>query len=150
MKPIFSRVARHAAVLVPALSLMLAPLAAHASRTKNPDQERQDSVRFEEPGLGGRAGIIEEFNLGPVGMSVVKQQEQRPNAGGNRLLSGRVIEMDGNTLYVERNGVVVPLDVSALRITKQPKVGQEIIATYAVDQTRNVALSLAGEVAANQ
>jgi hypothetical protein len=40
----------------------------------------------------------------------------------------------------------VALDMSALRITKQPKVGQEIVASYAVKGTRNVCLSLAGEV----
>jgi hypothetical protein len=147
MKPIFSRAARRAAVLLPALSLMLAPLAANAARTSNPDQDRQRSTQFEEQGVGGRAGIIEEINMGPTGMDVVKQQQHPLKTGELRELSGRVIELDGNTLYVERNGVVVPLDMSALRITKQPKVGQEIIATYQVDQTRNVALSLAGEVA---
>lgn len=47
-----------------------------------------------------------------------------------RVLSGRVLELKGKTLYVDRGGVVVPLDTSALRITKQPKVGQEIIASY--------------------
>lgn len=149
MKPIYSRIARHAAVIVPALSLLLAPLAANAERTRDPDQERQKSQQFGEPGLGGRGGIIEEFNLGPTGMDVVKQQDRSLNMKDNRMLSGRVIEQNGSTLYVERGGVVVPLDLSALRITKQPKVGQEIVATFTVDQTRNVALSLAGEVANN-
>ncbi|MFL5347578.1 MAG: hypothetical protein ACJ8AT_22560 [Hyalangium sp.] len=126
---------------------MLAPLAANAARTRDPDRERQEGQRFEEQGVGGRAGIIDEINMGPTGMDVTKQRAPKPNLEGNQVLSGRVIEMDGNTLYVERNGVVVPLDMSALRVTKQPRVGQEIIATYAVDQTRNIALSLAGEVA---
>lgn len=147
MKPIFSRAARRAAVLLPALSLMLAPLVSNAELTRDPDRERQRGSQFEEPGLGGRAGIIEEINMGPTGMDVVKQQGPQLKPGENRLLSGRVIELDGNTLYVERGGMVVPLDMSALRITKQPKAGQEIVATYTVDQTRNLALSLSGEVA---
>lgn len=147
MKLNFPRVARRAAALLPALSLMLAPLAAHANRTKDPDRERQDGAQIPEWGVGGRAGAIEEFNFGPTGMDVIKQRELRQHGGGNRLLSGRVVEMDGRTLYVAREGMVVPLDLSALRITQQPKVGQEIVATFVVDDTRNVAMSLAGEVA---
>jgi hypothetical protein len=147
MKLLFSRTARRAALFLPALSLMLAPLAAQANRPRDPDREQGQSMRFEETGLGGRAGIVEEFNFGPTGMDVVKQREPHSLGGGNRLLSGRFVEMKGHTLYVERDGVVVPLDISGLRITKQPKAGQELIATYDVDQTRNVAVSLSAEVA---
>ncbi len=150
MKPIFPRAARRAALLLPALGLMLAPLAAHASRMEAPNREGPKSQNFEEYGVGGRAGIIDEINMGPVGMNVVKQEQFQQNAGDARVLSGRVVELNGNTLYVERGGMVVPLDMSALRITRQPKVGQEIIASYTVDRTRNIALSLAGEVAAKK
>jgi hypothetical protein len=72
-------------------------------------------------------------------------REDRRDEGGTRLLSGRVVDMKGRTLYVERQGVVIPLDVSALRINKTPKVGQQVIAEYQVAQNQNVALSLAGE-----
>jgi hypothetical protein len=147
MKLLFSRTARRAALLLPALSLMLAPLAAQAHRPQDPDADRQ---QVDEQGLGGRAGIVEEFNFGPTGMDVIKQREPNSLGGGNRLLSGRFVEMKGHTLYVERDGVVVPLDISGLRLTQQPKAGQELIATYDVDQTRNVAVSLSAEVAAAQ
>src|SRR5512139_395660 len=141
MKPTFPTVLRRTALWLPALSLMVAPLAAHAKYRADAEAQPQESQRFEEQGVGGRAGIVEEFNLGPAGMDVIKQRENRTDAGGNRLLSGRVVELKGQTLYVERDGVVVPLDLSELRINKQPKPGQQIIATYQVDRTHNVARS---------
>ncbi|MBN1203753.1 MAG: hypothetical protein JXB05_02370 [Myxococcaceae bacterium] len=144
MKPIIPNLVRRAALLLPALGLMLASSVAQARDSEDPDRDRQNAQGQEEP--WGRAGAIEEFNFGPSGTDVTLQREERRDEGGTRLLSGRVIELKGQTLYVEREGVVVPLDVSALRIHKQPKEGQEIIASYQVNQTDNVALSLAGEV----
>jgi hypothetical protein len=144
VKPIIPRACRRVAVVLPALSLMLAPLAAQTKERADPERESQRATRPDD--AGGRAGVIEEFNLGPPGTDVGLRRQERQGEGGTRLLSGRVVGMRGRTLYVERNGMVVPLDVSALRIHKQPKVGQQIIATYDVDQTQNVAVSLAGEV----
>jgi hypothetical protein len=146
MKPIIPSALRRAAVLLPAFSLLLAPWAAFAAERANPD--RRGDQQLEELGTGGRGGIIEEFNFGPTGMDVIKQRPPPTGQGETRLLSGRVVELKGQTLYVERRGVVVPLDVSALRLTQKPKVGQEVIASYQVAQTHNMARSLSGEVGA--
>ncbi|HYH99866.1 hypothetical protein [Hyalangium sp.] len=145
MKSISLRSFRRAAALVPAFGLLLAPLAAQSREREDPNRDRAGEFNVEE-GVGGRAGIIEEFNFGPLGTDIMLNREDRRDEGGTRLLSGRVVEIRGRTLYVERQGVVVPLDMSALRIKKQPKVGQEVIAEYQVSRTQNVALSLAGEV----
>jgi hypothetical protein len=147
MKPIVQKSVRRAAVLLSAAGLLLAPLAAQSrEREESETRDRQqEGLQDREP--WGRAGIIEEFNFGPPGTDILLNREDRRDEGGTRLLSGRVVEMKGRTLYVERQGVVIPLDVSALRVKKAPKVGQQIIAEYQVAQTQNVALSLAGEVA---
>lgn len=150
MKPNTPRMCRRVAVLLPALSLMLAPMASNARERElsELDGVNPDDRRIPELGTSGRAGAIEEFNLGPAGTDITLQREDRGDEGGTRLLSGRVVGIQGRTLYVERNGAVVPLDMSALRIKKQPKVGQQVIAEYQVNETRNICLSLAGEVAA--
>jgi hypothetical protein len=135
---------RRAALVFSTLGLMLASSAALGREHPEPDRQRQSTQEL--PEQMGRAGAIEEFNFGPPGMDVILQREDRRDEGGTRLLSGRVIDLKGRTLYVEREGVVVPLDVSALRIHKEPKEGQQIIASYRVSRTDNVALSLAGEV----
>jgi hypothetical protein len=151
MKPNIPRACRRVAVLLPALGLMLAPLASSAREREKELNEafgpNQEDIRVPELGTTGRAGAIEEFNFGPPGMDVILQREDRRDEGGTRLLSGRVVDIQGRTLYVERQGTVVPLDMSALRIKKQPKVGQQVIAEYQVDQTQNVCVSLSGEVA---
>jgi hypothetical protein len=145
MKSISLRSFRRAAALLPAFGLLLAPLAAQAMEREDPSRDRVGESIPEE-NIGGRAGIIEEFNFGPLGGEALLKRQDTQDEGGTRLLSGRVVELKGRTLYVERNGVVVPLDMSALRIKKQPKPGQQIIAEYQVARTQNIALSLAGEV----
>lgn len=147
MKPTIPSALRRAALCLPALSLMLAPLSVQAKERADTDSRTQ-TQQLGEQGVGGRSGIIDEINMGPTGMDVTKQRENRE--GDKRMLSGRVLEKKGDTLYVEREGVVVPLDLSELRIKKEPKPGQEIVATYAVDETRNIAQSLAGEVTGGQ
>lgn len=144
MKPINPRACRRVAVLLPALGLMLAPVASSAREKELSEAfgPNQKNIELPEQGTSGRGGAIDEFNFGPPGTDVGQQQDK----GDTRLLSGRVVGVQGRTLYVERNGAVVPLNMSELRIKKQPKVGQAIIAEYQVDQTQNVALSLAGEV----
>ncbi len=151
MKPNIPRLRRRAAVLLPALSLMLAPLASNAREREKELSEafgpRQEDVRIEELDTTGRAGAIEEFNFGQPGTDVTLRRE----GGGEdstRLLSGRVVDIQGRTLYVERQDrAVIPLDMSALRIKKQPKVGQQVIAEYQVSDLQNVCVSLAGETA---
>lgn len=142
MKPSVAQAVRRAALLLPALGLLLAPLGAQARDRQDPTVGGPDAqTQHPDRGVGGRAGAIDEFNLGRLGTDVIPRRDE-----AGRVLSGRVIELKGKTLYVDRGGVVVPLDTSALRITKQPRVGQEIIASYQVRETDNIALSLAGEV----
>jgi hypothetical protein len=151
MKPSIPRACRRVAVLLPALSLMLAPVASSARDREKELSEafgpNQENIEVPELGTTGRAGAIEEFNLGPTGTDINQLWEDPGDEGNTRLLSGRVVGIQGRTLYVDRNGTVVPLDMSALRIKKQPKVGQQVIAEYQVDQTQNVCVSLSGEVA---
>lgn len=143
MKPNIPRTVRHLLVLLPVLGGALAPLVSSArDKEVSSLSGNRDDMRVPELGTSGRAGIIEEFNLGPPGTDIRPWEEE-----DTRVLSGRVVELQGRTLYVERNGVVVPLEMRALRITKPPQPGQHIIAEYQVDRTQNVALSLAGEVA---
>ncbi len=146
MKPSVAHSVRRAALLLPALGLLLVPLASQARDRQDPTLGGPNApTQNPERGVGGRAGAIDEFNFGPMGSDALLRREDGRNEGG-RVLSGRVLELKGKTLYVDRGGVVVPLDTSALRIIKQPKVGQEIIASYEVRETDNIALSLAGEV----
>ncbi len=135
------KVFRAALLVVPALSLLLAPVGAQARPPEDPFQEER------VPGLGveGPAGAISEFNYGPPGTDI-RTRSDWEEAQEERVLSGRVVERQGQTLYVERDGVVVPLDLRALRLTQEPRAGQEIIAAYQVRETANVALSLAGAV----
>jgi hypothetical protein len=151
MKPSIPRACRRVAVLLPALSLMLAPVASSARDKEKEVSEafgpNQKNIQLPELGTSGRGGAIDEFNLGPTGTDINQQQDDLREEENTRLLSGRVVGIQGRTLYVERNGTVVPLDMSSLRIKKQPKVGQQVIAEYQVDQTQNVCVSLSGEVA---
>lgn len=148
MKPNIPRACRRVAVLLPALSLLLAPLASNAREREVTELTGIVQEDRRVPGLGtsGRAGAIDEFNLGPTGTDIGQLREDQ-DEGNTRLLSGRVVGIEGQTLYVERSGAVVPLNMSALRIKKQPKVGQQVIAEYQVDQAQNVCVSLSGEVA---
>jgi len=146
MKPIVPKSVRRAALMLSAAGLLLAPLAAQ-SREK--EESRAQESRQEGPAQpadpGGRGGAIDEFNFGPVGSEARQLWQDSRGEGGTRLLSGQVVDMKGRTLYVERQGVIIPLDMSALRIHKTPKVGQRVIAEYQVNENQNVALSLAGE-----
>ncbi|WNZ62314.1 hypothetical protein QEG98_00170 [Myxococcus sp. MxC21-1] len=80
-----------------------------------------------------------------VGMPI---REVTPDQDEMKRLSGKVLKLNGQMLYLETEpGAVVPLDLSALRIRKQPEKGQHVVAVYQVENTtENVALALAGEV----
>ncbi|QDE87483.1 hypothetical protein BHS06_00165 [Myxococcus xanthus] len=80
-----------------------------------------------------------------VGMPI---REVTPDQDEVKRLSGKVLKLNGQMLYLETEpGAVVPLDLSALRIRKQPEKGQHVVAVYQVENTtENVALALAGEV----
>lgn len=89
------------------------------------------------------------LDVGPqangVGMPI---REVTPDQDEMKRLSGKVLKLNGQMLYLETEpGAVVPLDLSALRIRKQPEKGQHVVAVYQVENTtENVALALAGEV----
>ncbi|CAM3644418.1 hypothetical protein COSO111634_21695 [Corallococcus soli] len=71
-----------------------------------------------------------------------------PDEERMRQVTGPVVKQDGLTLYVREEGAgpVVPLDMSALEITRLPREGQQVVALYQVEgETNNVALSLQGE-----
>ncbi|HEX8697859.1 MAG TPA: hypothetical protein VF815_03390, partial [Myxococcaceae bacterium] len=124
MKRSVAQSVRQAALLLPALGLLLAPVGAQARQRDDPTPGTQAAGI----GMGGRGGAIQELNFGPRGTDVTLEREGGRREGGQeRVLTGRVLELKGRTLYVEREGVVVPLDTSGLRFTKEPKVGQEII-----------------------
>lgn len=63
-----------------------------------------------------------------------------------RQVNGPVVKRSGMILYVhDATGLVVPLDMTALSILKEPQRGQRVQATFQVNGTSNVALSLQGE-----
>ncbi len=94
------------------------------------------------------SGSQRNLDVGPqangVGMPI---REVTPDQEEMKHLSGKVLKLNGQMLYLETEpGAVVPLDLSALRIRKQPEKGQRVMAVYQVENTtENVALSLAGE-----
>lgn len=74
----------------------------------------------------------------------VRQITLNPDKIGQ--VNGPVVKRSGMILYVrDATGPVVPLDMSALRILKQPEKGQHVQALYQVNQMANVVLSLQGE-----
>ncbi len=97
----------------------------------------------QQSALSGPAGA-------PVRLRTSDRQPRRVKVDPNRQqqLSGQVVELEDQTLYVQGDGgTVVPFDVSALRFTKQPAEGQEVRVTYQVEgEQDNVALEIAGEV----
>ncbi|WP_163784154.1 hypothetical protein [Myxococcus vastator] len=89
------------------------------------------------------------LDVGPQASGVgVPIREVTPDQDEMKRLSGKVLKLNGQMLYLETEpGAVVPLDLSALRIRKQPQAGQRVVAVYQVENTtENVALALAGEV----
>jgi hypothetical protein len=148
----FPRQWRAAARVAPALGLLLFSGAALA-------REPQIGRDSDQPGPNNFSDYTERASTSPsnvVGTVPVTSPESiSPGLSSRQFsldaskmgqVSGPVVKQSGLTLYVrDVSGPVVPLDLSALRIHKQPVKGQEVVATYQVNQTDNVALSLAGE-----
>jgi hypothetical protein len=140
---------RAAALAVPSLSLLLMPLAVQAHEPILPTQRGMEqetgfdnlsSITF---AAGATAPIYSNSGTNSAGMPV---RRVRPDQDRMRQLSGSVVKLKGQTLYVENQGVVVPLDLSALQLRKQPQEGQRVVAVYKVEnKTENVALGLQGE-----
>ncbi|WP_147445154.1 hypothetical protein [Corallococcus sp. CA053C] len=110
--------------------------------------------------LGARGILSERASTSPSNVvgtvsdsnpaSLTQNQASRQiNPDPDRMLqvTGPVVKQDGLTLYVQDvSGPVVPLDMSALQISKLPQKGQQVVAVYQVEEkTNNVALSIAGE-----
>jgi hypothetical protein len=145
---------RALAVVAPAAAALLLPVAPQAREPEQPTQEREREIRDDLNVSGGRAGLfppttrqgISQISAG-AGMPV---RRVTPDQKRMRQLSGEVVKLNGQVLYVETQpGAVVPLDLSALQLRKAPEKGQTVVAVYQVEnRTQNVALSLAGEVPA--
>lgn len=145
---------RALAVAAPAAAALLLPAAPQAREPEQPTQEREREGRDDLDSIGGRAGFfppltrqgVSQVSAG-AGMPV---RRVTPDEKRMRQLSGEVVKLNGQVLYVQSQlGAVVPLDLSALQLRKAPEKGQTVVAVYQVEnRTENVALSLAGEVPA--
>lgn len=143
---------RALALAAPSLTALLIPVATQANSPEQPTEERKRESRDDQQVSGGRAGLfppvtrqgVNQISAG-AGMPV---RRVTPDESRMRELSGQVVKLNGQVLYVETEiGAVVPLDLSALEIRKAPEKGQTVVAVYQVENTtENVALSLAGEV----
>jgi hypothetical protein len=143
---------RALALAAPSLTALLVPVVARAREPEQPTEERKRESRDDQEVSGGRAGLfppvtrqgISQIHAG-AGIPV---RRVTPDEKRMRELSGQVVKLNGQVLYVETEiGAVVPLDLSALEIRKAPEKGQTVVAVYQVENTtENVALSLAGEV----
>lgn len=148
---------RGLALAAPSLTALLLPVATQANEPSQPTEE----VKRESMGdqtVSGRAGLQDPFvdsahqsqglAVSLNGVAGMPVRRVTPDQDRMRQLTGEVVKLNGQVLYVETEiGAVVPLDLSALQLRKAPEKGQLVVATYQVENTtENVALSLAGEV----
>lgn len=149
---------RALAWVAPSLTALLSPLAVSAREPAQPTEERKRESWGDMTVSGGRAGLfppltrqgVNQVGVGPQGTSAgMPVRRVTPDEDRMRELSGRVLKLNGQVLYVQaESGAVVPLDLSALQLRKAPEKGQRVLAVFQVEnKTENVALSLAGEVA---
>ncbi|WIG94114.1 hypothetical protein [Myxococcus sp. SDU36] len=149
---------------VAAVAALMAPVAALAREPVNPSDGSTDPMNnAQQHGLDRNftnfgatmsidrsgSGSQRLLDVGPQASGVgVPIREVTPDQDEMKRLSGKVLKLNGQMLYLETEpGAVVPLDLSALRIRKQPQAGQRVVAVYQVENTtENVALALAGEV----
>ncbi|WP_164010715.1 hypothetical protein [Pyxidicoccus trucidator] len=145
------------ALAAPSLTALLLPVAAPARDPEQPTEERKREGRDDLTVDGGRAGSSNPFvdtTTGSTGIGIqlngagMPVRRVTPDEGRMRELTGEVVKLNGQVLYVQTEpGAVVPLDLSALQLRKAPEKGQVVVAVYQVEnKTENVALSLAGEV----
>ncbi|MCY1018125.1 hypothetical protein [Pyxidicoccus sp. MSG2] len=148
---------RGLALAASSLTALVIPMASQANEPSQPTEEvKRDSIQDQT--VNGRTGIQDPFvdsahqgqglAVSLNGVSGMPVRRVTPDQDRMRQLSGEVVKLNGQVLYVETEvGAVVPLDLSALQIRKAPEKGQLVVATYQVENTtENVALSLAGEV----
>ncbi|NOK07020.1 MULTISPECIES: hypothetical protein [Myxococcus] len=150
------RAAAVAALMVPVAVLAREPVSSPDDGSGAGNVPRQEGLdrNFNNFGVTmsidrSNSGSQRLLEVGPqangVGMPI---REVTPDQDEVKRLSGKVLKLNGQMLYLETEpGAVVPLDLSALRIRKQPEKGQHVVAVYQVENTtENVALALAGEV----
>jgi hypothetical protein len=149
---------RALALAAPSLTALLVPVVTQANVPEQPTEERKRESMEDQTVSGGRAGLQDPFadsatkgqglSVSLNGVAGMPVRRVTPDQDRMRQLSGQVVKLNGQVLYVETEiGAVVPLDLSALLIRKAPEKGQTVVATYQVENTtENVALSLAGEV----
>lgn len=152
---------RALALAAPSLTALLLPAVTHA-RDPEAREETKRSNSQDQTVSGGRAGLYDPFVesatqkevvVGPQGTSAgLPVRHVTPDEDRMHQLSGEVVKLNGQVLYVESDqGAVVPLDLSAVQLRKAPEKGQKVVATYQVEnKTENVALALAGEVPAGR
>jgi hypothetical protein len=153
-----SRRWRGLALAASSLTALVIPMATQAREPEQPTQEREREASQDQTVSGGRAGLYDPFagsatesqdlSVSLNGVAGMPVRRVTPDQDRMRQLSGEVVKLNGQVLYVETEvGAVVPLDLSALQLRKAPEKGQLVVATYQVEnKTENVALSLAGEV----
>lgn len=134
----------------PTLGLLLGagPALAHEPQIGRAADGPADASSYTEPASTSPSNVVGTVpttspELISPGQSV---RQLTPDPDRVRQVSGPVVKRSGMTLYVrDVSGPVVPLDLSALTIHKQPEKGQQVLALYQVEKTDNVALSLQGE-----
>ncbi|NOK09264.1 hypothetical protein [Corallococcus exercitus] len=148
----FPRRLRAMAWAAPTLGLLLCAgpaLAREPTVGKDEDQGASMPSKYTEPASTSPSNVVSSVRTtSPAFMTQGDSVRQvTPDADRMQQVNGPVVKQDGLTLYVKDvSGPVVPLDMSALRITKLPQKGQEVLAVYQVEnKTENVALSLQGE-----
>ncbi|MBN9681367.1 MULTISPECIES: hypothetical protein [unclassified Corallococcus] len=135
----------------PTLGLLLfagPALASEPTVSKGGDQSGNQPSTNIESASTSRSNVVNTVpSTSPVTISPGQSVRQiTPDPDKVRQVNGPVVKRSGMMLYVKDvTGPVVPLDMSALTILKQPEKGQHVQALYQVDNTDNVALSLQGE-----
>ena len=146
MKPTrFTPWARAALAAGPLALLLLSPPVGAREHVREGDAQRLQREQGQvSQTINGTGPTGSSSGLGVAAMP----RQVKPDPARQKQLIGEVVEMEGQTLYVQGdNGSRVPFDVSALRFSQQPEEGQEVRVTYQVeDDQDNVATSIEGEV----
>jgi hypothetical protein len=148
----FPRYWRAAARAAPALGLLLLSGTALARdpqvSRESGDQTNTTPNNMAEPASTSPSNVAGTVSTTSPAAMAPNQSVRQINLDESKMgqVSGPVVKRSGLTLYVQDvSGPVIPLDLSALKIHKQPVKGQQVVATYQVEKTDNVALTLSGE-----
>ncbi|MCP3102548.1 hypothetical protein LZ198_27105 [Myxococcus sp. K15C18031901] len=145
---------RALALTSPALAALLMPALATAAEPSQPTIETKEFVHDGDvtgnpagsiPGAGIN-GAMRAADVGIHATGGLPRRDVEPDEDRMRELSGSVVKVNGQVLYVlTRPGAVVPVDLSALPLREMPRQGDQVVATYQVEnRVENVALALQG------